>query len=267
MATTQKQKEKKDQFIALCADSLEAARWLLPFARRLSENFHKGIILFTCSVDGDQWVDEVECPHVVLKGDWASAVEAMPVAFNVVLALVPCDPKASRNAMSNPKQLLKNFRQSKIAYMAVPTGATTFSTAHVALTLDHQRESKEKVLWASYMARFCHSDIQVLHLPYTDPDFRNRLNNNIRYFEKIFNSLSIEYHLQALESGSQYAHPDLKALAHGCCDLFISLISDSRDRDFLDALLPPPPLRLLRSAADTPILFVNQRDDLYIMCD
>lgn len=260
-------KEKKDQFIALCADSLADARWLLPFAQGLSVAFRKGIILFTCGEDGDRWVDEVDCPHVVLRGEWADAVEAMPTAFNVVLALVACNPHAPRQALANPKQLLKSFRQSKIAYLAVPSGLKELRTHRVALTLDHQRESKEKLLWASYMARFCHSAIHVYHFPYTDADFRNRLNNNIRYLDKIFASLSIPYEQHPLLRGSQYSHPDLGALALGECDLFISLVADSRDRDFLDALLPSPPLRLLRSAGDIPILFLNQRDDLYIMCD
>ncbi|MBR1549670.1 MAG: hypothetical protein IJ634_03445 [Bacteroidales bacterium] len=260
-------KEKKDQFIALCADTLAEARQLMPFARSLSEAFRKGIILFTCSGDGDRWVGEVECPHVVLKGAWADAIEAMPVAFNVVLAIASCDSKAPRQALAHPKQLLKNFRQSKVAYLAVPADATDLCTDRVALTLDHQRESKEKLLWASYMARFCHSGIHVYHIPYTDADFRNRLNNNFRYLDKVFSSLSLQYEQHPLPGGSQYANPDLKALALGRCDLFISLVSDSRDRDFLDALLPPPPLRLLRSASATPVLFLNQRDDLYIMCD
>ena len=260
-------KEKKDQFIALCADDLDEARRLLPYAQRLSAAFHKGIILFTCNADGELWVDLVECPHVVLRGEWSDAIEAMPVAFNVVLAIVACNPKAPRHSLAHPRQLLKSFRQSKVAYLAIPSAAGEWRSERVALTLDHQRESKEKLLWASYMARFCNSAIHVYHIPYTDPDFRNRLNNNIRYLDKIFSSLALSYELHPLQGGSQFAHPDLKALGEVECDLFVSLVTDVRDRDVLDTLLPPPPLRLLRSSSATPILFLNQRDDLYIMCD
>lgn len=260
-------KPKKDQFLALCADTAADAERLLPHARRLAECFHKGIIVFTCAADGDQWVTRYGVPYAALKCDWPSAVEAMPVAFNVVLALVLCDPHASRTSLSHPRNLLKAFRQSKVAYLAIPTTTDDLRLQHVALTLDHQRESKEKVLWVSYMERFCNSEIHLYYHPYTDVAFRQRLNNNIRYLEKIFSSLSLTYSQHPLESGSQYSNPDLRAIQLAEIDLFVSLVADSRDRDLLDFLSPPPPLRLLHHAGQKPILFLNQRDDLYIMCD
>lgn len=264
---TTNNKQKKDQFIAVCADSRDEAERLLPAARRMADCFHKGIIVFTCSPDGEQWVDTLGHPYAALKSDWPSAIEAMPTAFNVVLAMALCDHKARRDSMANPRQLLKNFRLSKVAYLSIPATVTELRFNHVGLSLDHQRESKEKLIWASYMARFCSSQIDVYHLPYTDPDFRNRCNNNFRYLDKIFSSLSLSYEKHILESSSQLANPDSKTLALGECDMLISLVPDLRNRDLFDLFATPQPLRLLRSAGHTPILFLNQRDDLYVMCD
>lgn len=259
---------KKDQFIVLCADNTADAECLLPHARRLAECFHKGIILFTCAADGDQWVASFGVPFAALKTDWPSAVEAMPVAFNVVLAIALADPHAPRTSISRPRNLLKAFRQSKVAYIAFPRHASlTDNPFPVALTLDHRRESKEKVLWASFFKRFCHSDIHLYYYPYTDPALRQRLNNNIRYLDKIFSSFSLTFIQHPLESGSQYSNPDLRAIKQQDGHLFIALVPDDRDRDLLDLLSPPLSLRLLRIAADKPILFLNQRDDLYVLCD
>ena len=264
---------KKDQYIALCADSAADAECLLPYARRLAECFHKGIILFTCAADGDQWVGRFGVPFAALKSDWASVVEAMPVAFNVVLALVLTDPHAPRASLSRPRNFLKAFRQSKVAYIAFPhtlplnADDLTLTTKHLSFTLDHRRESKEKVLWASYFHRFCQSDIHLYYHPYTDPALRQRLNNNIRYLEKIFSSLSLTFIQHPLEGGSQYSDPDLRAIGQDGTDLFIALVPDTRDRDLLDILSPSPSLRLLRNAGEKPILFLNQRDDLYVLCD
>ena len=269
---TTSQKRKKDQFVALCADSAQDAERLLPVVRQLADKLHKGIIIFTCSPDGDSWVEKLGLPYAAMKSDWPTVVEAMPTAFNVLLAVVMADPEATRGCSSHPRQILRNFRQAKIAYMVVgkddicvATVKTGFDT--VALTLNHQRESKEKLLWASYFARFCQSNIAVYHHPYNDPAFQKRLRDNIRYMDKIFASLNITYQLHPLPKSNQFTDPDPKAVVIPGVDLFIALVSDARDRDFLDLISPPPPLRLLRHAPKIPILFLNQRDDLYIMCD
>lgn len=264
-------KPKKDQFVALCADSLGDAEKLLPVVKTLAGCLKKGIIVFTCSPDGDSWVGSLGVPFAALKSDWPSVVETLPTAFNVVLAVTLADPDAPRGSAANPRQLLKNFRQAKIAYLAISStfqfSRLNFRFSSVALTLNHQRESKEKLLWASYFARFCQSRITVYHHPYTDPAFRSRLHNNVRYLEKIFSSFGIGYELCALPKGNQFSDSDPQALLQPDVDLFISLVADQRDRDLLDLFSPPPALQLMKKAPSTPILFLNQRDDLYIMCD
>lgn len=264
-------KQKKDQYVALCADSRGDAERLLPVVRPLAEKLHKGIIVFTCSPDGDSWVEAFGVPYVTLKSNWSSVVEAMPTAFNVLLAVALVDPVAPRNSLSHPRQFLKHFRQSKIAYLAIPVhprfpaSGLPFST--VALTLNHQRESKEKLLWASYFARFCQSVVAIYHYPYSDPSFRRRFGDNVRYLEKLFSSFGLGYDLRPLTEGSQFVDTDPRAIVQQGIDLFIAQVADDRERDFLDLLSPPPALKLMKKAPSLPILFLNQRDDLYIMCD
>ena len=271
----EQKKQKKDQFVALCADSLDDAERLMPMVQQLAASLRKGIILFTVSPDADNWVETLGVPFAALKSDWPSVVDALPTAFNVVLAVTLADFDAPRGCSSHPRQVLKNFRQSKIAYLVYPHQTLVRPAkppVNVALTLDHQRESKEKLLWASYFIRFCRSKAMVFHHPYTDLAFRHRLDNNVRFMEKIFSSLNItretgQYDLQTLPEGNQFANPDLKAIVQPGIDLFIALVPDQRDRDIVDLFSIPPALRLLKHAPTIPILFLNQRDDLYIMCD
>ena len=270
MAQPTNSKPQRDQFIALCADSQSDALALLPAAQLLSTRFRKGLLLLTCSPDADQWVASVGIPFVALKSDWPSAVQALPVAFNAVLAIVPYDVRAPRGAFANPRQLKRNIRQSKIAYIAMPLAAVADglpALRNVALTLDHQRESKEKLLWASYMARFCGSSILVLHQPYTDQTLLSRCHNNIRYLDKVFSSLSLDYSLRQLPQGKQYGNPDLKAVGLADWDLFVAMVPDIRNSDLVDLLTPSLAVRLLQRVASRPILFLNQRDDLYVLCD
>ena len=50
-------------------------------------------------------------------------------------------------------------------------------------------------------------------------------------------------------------------------ELLIAMTSDPRDRDVVDWIVRRPERRLLERRPYTPLLFLNQRDDLYILCD
>ena len=261
--------KKGDQFVVACIDSPASANAVIAAARYFAERLRdKQLMLMNVSPkEKAEWIKDYGIPYVAMQGDWATAIEGLPTAFNAVLAVTAVDASAPRSSITNPNTLLRAFRRCKIAYLAVPKDTEAPKYQNTALTVDYQRESKEKLIWASYLERFCRSNVVVYHHPYSDPAFRQRLNNNIRYLEKTFASLGLSFELQELPQGSQFGDPDLKAIRQPEIDLFISLVADARERDLLDFFTPPPPLKLIRKAPQTPILFLNQRDDLYIMCD
>ena len=204
---------KKDQFIIICAECPEDAEKLIPTARLFAEKLRKGMILLSCSPGAEEWIERFGIPFMALKGDWKTAIDALPTAMNAVLAVTLADPKAPRHSLTHPRTLLKNFRDCKVAYLVCSgecvVGSTReqiLPTTHYPLptflTIDHQRESKEKLIWASYMARFFGSTVKVLHRNYRDAAFKMRWKNNMRYLEKIFSSLNLTYETQVIEGGS-----------------------------------------------------------------
>lgn len=262
-------KNKKDQFVVVCADSAPTAAELLPTARHMSEHLHKGLILLTCAADGEQWVKEFDVPHVVMPGgDWKTIIDGLPVAFNAVLAITLCDAGASRRSFVHPKQLLKNFRDCKIAYLAIPPRFSDPDThfSNTTLTIDHLRESKEKLIWASYMARFFGSKVAIRHFDYRDGALRMRWQNNMRYVDKVFGGLNLEYTAGVL-AGSELGNPDIEAIKKEDVGLFITLVADQRDRDLGDLFVKRPELRVIENERLIPVLLLNQRDDLYVLCD
>ena len=274
---------KKDQFIIICAECPEDAEKLIPTARLFAEKLRKGMILLSCSPGAEEWIERFGIPFMALKGDWKTAIDALPTAMNAVLAVTLADPKAPRHSLTHPRTLLKNFRDCKVAYLVIPSQPSPF-TFHFSpltfLTIDHQRESKEKLIWASYMARFFGSTVKVLHRNYRDAAFKMRWKNNMRYLEKIFSSLNLTYETQVIEGGSEFSNPDLVAMKHLSPNtsqfsilnsqfsiLFIALVPDRRDRDLGDLFTKPAELRLIENDARLPVLLLNQRDDLYVLCD
>ncbi len=256
----------------------------MPTAHLFAEKLRKGIILLSCSPGAENWIERFDVPFMALKSDWKTAIDNLPTAMNAVLAITLSNPKASRSSITHPRTLLKTFRECKVAYLVCSgecvVGSTReqiLPTTHYPLptflTIDHQRESKEKLIWASYMARFFGSTVTILHRNYRDAAFRMRWHNNMRYLDKIFSSLNLTYETAVLEGGSEFGNPDLLAIKQlspftsHLSPLFIALVPDRRDRDLGDLFSSPAELRLIKNHAHLPILLLNQRDDLYVLCD
>lgn len=267
-----------DQFVIACIDSPESAAVVLPVARHFAERLnHKGLMALHVSQDTghsaqepDEWLKTLGVPYVSLKGDWHTAIEGLPTAFGGILAVAVLNPSAPRSSITHPRTLLRQFRDCKIAYLVVSgqwSASTQLSTFNSALTLTHRREGKEKLVWASYLARFLGSGITIAAPHYSDSGLRQKLNNNLRFVEKIFKPLNINYHTISLNTKHFSLTTDLVALRQLHPDLLIARTSDPRERDLIDLLFPKPEMQLLTHPSRTPVLFLNPRDDLYILCD
>lgn len=263
----------KDQFIIACLESPSTADVVLPYARYCAERLRKGIIVLNVSKDGqNDWLKQYGLPYVGLKGDWKTAIDGLPTAFGGVLAVTTVDPKSPRNSITNPATLFKTFADCKIAYLVVNENSS-FNNLHspltTYLTLDHRRESKEKLIWGSYLARFFGSRLIVATPEYNDAGLREKVHNNILFLKKIYKSLDLEYTISPFPFRlAPRTTPDMAVLENlKDGELLIAMTTDRRDRDIGDMLLGNPERRLLASAGSIPILFLNQRDDLYVLCD
>lgn len=257
----------KDQFVIACVESVENAAIVLPWARHFAECLnHKGLMMLHISKDlaDDSWLKALDVPYVSMHGNWQTAIEGIPTAFNGILAVTAVNTAAPRTSLTHPKTLLHEFKSCKTAYLAVgahfPAGKAAWPQTSL-LTMTHRREGKESLVWASYLARFLGSHITIAHPDYRDADLRMRWRNNMRFVDKMFVPFSINY-TNATAFGN-----DLKNMEALQPDLLIARTTDTRERDLFDLLLPLPEYRLLSHPSHTPVLFLNPRDDLYILCD
>ncbi len=267
---------KKDQHVIACIESPASAETVIAYARHCAHMLNdKGIALLNVSKEGGgEWLKQYGLPYMGLKGEWSTAIEGLPTALGGILVVTAVSHKAPRSSITHPGTLLRTFGRCKSAWLVVdgdgglpsPTPAEGGFPATTAITLDHRRESKEKLIWGSYMARFLHSRLTIATPTYKDAGLRQRLDNNMRYIEKIYRPLGVEYSTVALES-TTFGNPDMAAIERLRPELLIAMTSDPRDRDVVDWIVRRPERRLLERRPYTPLLFLNQRDDLYILCD
>ena len=283
-------KEKKDQYVIACLERESDAAIVLPAARQCAARLGKGLFVLNVSKDGDnEWITRYGLPYIGLKGDWKTAIDGLPTAFGGVLAVTALDIQAPHSSIKHPSTLLRTFADCKIAYLVVSglwsvvcsEGASLLATDHwpqtTTITLDYRRESKEKLIWASYMVRFFGSRLIVATPDYKDAGFREKLRNNLQFTQKMYRSLGVEYTTTSIPA-SNLKSPDITLIENSNLhtqtselkppnsELLIAMTTDRRDRDLVDLIAGPPELRLLRRSK-VPILFLNQRDDLYVLCD
>ncbi len=258
---------KKDQYVIACVETPEGAELLIPWAKHFAQRLNgKGLMLLAVSADGDsEWLKQYGIPYVGLRGDWKTAIDGLPTAFGGILAVTAVDPTAPHRSITNPRTMLRQFRDCKIAYLAVPIPSNgTPLTSSVSIVLDHRRESKEKFIWASYLVRFVGAKLTVALPDYRDAGLRGQQQNNLRYLEKIAPTLGLTYSTATIPAPAM-TPSDVVAVEALRPDMVLALATDRRDRDVGDWLLGDPELKLLRTG--TPTLLLNQRDDLYVLCD
>lgn len=267
----------KDQFVIACVESAESAAMVLPWARHFAECLnHKGVIAMHVKPENGsdtglpEWLMNLGVPYVSMKGQWRTAVEGIPTAFNGILAVTAVNTASPCQSLTNPATLLREFKNCKTAYLCVSKPFyAAFRTPNTALTMTHRREGKEKLVWASYLARFLGSTVTIAHPDYRDQGLRQRWRDNMRFADKVYAPLGISYAATTLHRTGFSLHDnlDLSALVQLRPDLLVARTTDVRERDLIDLLTPTPEYRLLTHPSGTPLLFLNPRDDLYILCD
>ena len=164
----------------------------------------------------------------------------------------------------NVKKAIKLIRQSRFPVMTVTAKhADTSRYKHILLPLDIERQNKEKALWAGYFSRFYGSTIHILYPKYRDEGLAKLVNDNVAFVEKLYHNLEITY-----EKHETQPQKYLDAYALGFApqvEAGASVIMMTRYYTLGDVLTGPRERKII-GRSELPILCINQRDDLYVLC-
>lgn len=276
---------KKDQFVIAYLADLENCQAVVEYAKKLAAFLKKGIILlYICDrrytkrtqQEALERVLEIEnkmaaqdVRHCVLSGKTKEIINVLPTLLNGVVCVAGVDRHARLFSPTRPFNVIHDFAQCKIAYLTVqaisPEGE---AFGDVALRIDYLKESKEKLIWSSYFARFNKSRLHVLHENYRDAGLKNKYGNNMLFLQKFYASVCIGYEEHVIPSVANFQDMSaVKYAAENGYGLAICLTTDTRERDILDWFIGAQEYRVVRNKYKLPILFLNPRDDLYVLCD
>ena len=275
----------KDQFVIAYLADLSMTNEVVSHACFLARMLNKGLILLYVEdshhhnptvaqatptlLQIEAAHPDVHPAHVAMKGNTREVIDALPTMLNGVIAVAGVNSAARRGSPTHPLQVLHLFGGCKIAYLTVQsllTDRTVYS--HVGYGIDFRKESKEKLIWASYFSRFNHSRLTMLHFNYTDEGLHTKWHNNVRFMNKFFNGLGVTYNQQSVSGHALFPETLVcDTAAHIGCGLLISVTTDTRDLDIIEWFAGTQERRTIRNPHHLPVLFINPRNDIYVLCD
>jgi len=275
----------KDQFVIAYLADLSMNQTVVTHACHLARMLNKGLILLyiqdrryrlpdTGAVEPELRRIEAENPdihpaHVAIKADTREIINALPTLLNGVVAVAPVNPKSRCSSPTHPRQILRNFAQCKIAYLTAQRPlADPAAYNHVAYSIDFHKESKEKLIWASYFARFNRSRLHMLHFRYADAGLSKKWSNNVLFMDKFFHNLGVTYESQPVQGRALFPETLVcQTAAQSGYGLLITVTTDTRSRDVIEWFAGVQEDRTVRNTYSLPVLFINPRDDIYVLCD
>lgn len=283
---TQAKKEKKDQFVIAWMGNLEHPERVVSHACFLAHMLQKGVILLyvvdkrykSISKDiAEQKLQAIrshindlnDVTYCAMEGDSKQVADLLPTMLNGVIVVAGVDATAPRRTVEHPKEVLRVFEECKIAFLTVQQPLSQPELmSDIAFSVDFHKESKEKLVWASYYARFAGSRMHVLSSRYSDEGLQAKWYNNIKFMTKFFNSLNLSCQLHEVEGRSTFAETLMVEYAvQQHYGLLISVTTDLRNRDALELIIGTQEQRTIQNKDQLPVLFLNPRDDIYVLCD
>ncbi|MBR3828435.1 MAG: hypothetical protein IKJ40_03970, partial [Bacteroidales bacterium] len=205
--------------------------------------------------------------YAALKGETAKIIEVLPTLLGAVVVVVQADTKARRGSALSGKAILKNFAACKTAFLVAQEPLrNTSKMKNIAASIDFKKESKDKVIWSSYFPRFGGSRMHILYYDYKDEFLRSKWYANMTQLHKLYSGLNISFEPHIIESKSTYM--DVNALRYAAAKGYGMLIAvTTKEKDGLEFFVGVQEQRTIVNDERIPILFLNPREDLYVLCD
>ena len=291
-------KQKKDQFVIAYLTNLAETHTVVSHAAFFAQRLSKGLILLHVSdprytkvspPEAEKALVEIcsapelrncHVSYAALRGNTKQLLSSLPTLMNAVLVVAQVVAKAPFKSPANRRNLLRDFADCRAAFLTVqkPLGMpstqqttlnsqpSTLNYKNVAMVVDFKKESKDKFIWSTYFPRFIRSSMHVLYLDYKDQFLYSRWYANMQQLHKLYTSLDICFQPHVIGSNSTF--PDTDALRFANDQGYSLLISvTTKERDTLELLIGTQELRTISNSYQIPILYLNPREDLYVLCD
>lgn len=155
-------------------------------------------------------------------------------------------------------------RQPVLVTGSVPPPENCFK--NVLLPLDLRPQNKEKVLWAGYFNRFYDSKIHILYSHFDEQHLQHEIDLIIAFAKKLYSNLEItDYEIHKItptvDNMDKYSLSFAPQVA-----ATLTVILMTHNRSLGDLILGVREKTLIGNTQGFPVLCINERPDLYVLC-
>jgi len=269
--------EKKEQKIIVLIDNTDSDKNLILHGLKLAAAFQKELCFIYIIpknkpynsghiqniLTGYQKIVSNEIPSlpvnfITLKGNPKDLIDPLADEHEAIL-IIACS--------SLFKKWSGAVRSSPVPFLFVNKNQTNIPDyKKIIIPVDLRGESKDAILWASYFARFNNSGINVLAANDKAKENIKSVQKNIFMMKKLFSKLKVGMKVFKGSSNSLKIQFEALELAKTSkADLIIIL--GSSYISFIDLIVGLPENKIIKMAGEMPVLMINPRKDMYIMCD
>ncbi len=243
----------------------------------LSKAFGAGIVLFHCNPDESVKTRLAEkAGHIIAmhgiktecfipSGNQAELMFALAHKTESILIVIGHDNRQSSINLSL-KKTLRMMRQSRTPFLMVTEGLHNKSFRDIVYCMGYNKTEKEKILWASYFGRICNSKIHIVKPKASDQFFKTGIRSNLQAMDKLYNTVDVDFKMVLAEENIHHAtNAALKYSNSIQAGAFIILTT--LRPDIFDFFGGSDDLIAIKNKFSIPVLCINPRDDLYVLCN
>lgn len=161
---------------------------------------------------------------------------------------------------------LRFMSKSRTPFIMCPLRTASHSYKNIAISVSYHRQEKEKILWASYLGRINNSRISVIIPNARDGFFATGIRSNLMVLKKLYTNLSLEFELLIQKTNVHHIH---EAAMDWSSEhrMGAYLMLTTSKLDIFDVLSGSVEKNACLHPSGIPVLCINPRDDLYVLCN
>ncbi len=165
------------------------------------------------------------------------------------------------NQSKHIKKYLHACRDLRIPYLFFKDTFPALQLEQVLVPVNFLIEEIEKAQFAAAFGRFCNAQITLLQAN----DYGSKAATNVAKITSVFEKFDFKHQtLKGKKDSFKIEYEALQYAAHQHCGLII--ISSSREYGLDDVIFGPKEFHLIKKTT-VPLMLINPRGDLYVLCD
>ena len=265
---------KKNQHILLLIQQLDQNKNALNHALKIA-NIFKSKVLVSNSPFSKNYISDGDLDNYISDHDNVNKIQLLVTKdqpnkiikeLNIIFMFIEVDEK------NDFKFFLKNNIFSWVLNAKIPTfivgNKTSIKTdySNIILPIDHKKESKEKMIWASYFGRFNNAVVQLIPATEREDAFMKTIRNTLIFTKKMFSQFIFDYKIHKSKfSSKQINEAAFKASTTNESDLVILMTGKAQGIFFLR--YNSKKIKHYIKTYPNPILLINPMKDYYLPCD